>query len=554
MANKLKLNTKDETLRELLGNGKKYVVPKFQRDYSWEQAQWQDLWEDIEILRQHPDDYHYMGYLVLQDLGEDTMRLKVIDGQQRLTTFSLLVLAAITRLKNMENEKERIGELQKNFIGSKDLVHLRVENKLKLNRNNDYYYREAVKGDAIRTRGVKKTVRLMADALDYFDSQFIHFNTGQEIGELIEKLANRLLFTTIYIGDELSAYKVFETLNARGVKLSSADLLKNYLFSVVDEDGNTPDEVIDELDEKWEKIGEDIGNKNYSDYVLAEWNSHEPRVRQQELFKQIKNKICDKEHSVQYLDTLKNNSQLYAALLNADDEFWKDHPSHTDIKADIDFLRLFNIRQPVSLLMASYIRFRDDFQQVLKWIKVLSLRYNVICQRHPGEQETLYSKICVAIANGCDVPQVKRQILERYPSDEDFGQHFANKSMPTRQSNKKARYLLARIEASYGNAPLDETTLTVEHILPLKPESHWQDYFGSNWQQFNQRLGNMALVNTKENQDMAQTVFNEKKEILLKNTCQINRNIEPYNEWTTAEIESRQKLLAEQAVRLWRID
>lgn len=554
MSNKLKLNTKDETLRELFGNGKKYVVPKFQRDYSWEKTQWQDLWEDIEILRQHPGDYHYMGYLVLQDLGEDAMQFKVIDGQQRLTTFSLLVLAAITKLKNMGNEKERIEELQKNFIGNKDLVYLRVENKLKLNRNNDYYYREAVKGDSIRSRGVKKTVKLMANALDYFYSQFINFNTSQEIGELIEKLANRLLFTTIYIGDELSAYKVFETLNARGVKLSSADLLKNYLFSVIDEDGNTPDEVIDELDEKWEKIGEDIGNQNYSDYVLTEWNSHEVRVRQQELFKQIKNKICDKEHAVQYLDTLKNNSQLYAALLNANDEFWKDHPNYTDIKADIDFLKLFNIRQPTSLLMASYICSRDDFQQVLKWIKIFSLRYNVICQRHPGDQETLYSKICVAIASGCNVQQVKQYISERYPSDDDFGQHFVNKSMPTHRSNKKARYLLARIEANYGNTPLDETTLTVEHILPLNPEQHWQDSFGSNWQQCSQRLGNMALVHTKENQDMAQTLFNEKKEVLLKSTYHINKNIASYSEWTESEVKSRQNLLAEQAVKLWRID
>ncbi len=554
MASALKLNTKDETLRELLGNGKKYVVPKFQRDYSWEQTHWQDLWEDMEILRENPDDYHYMGYLVLQELAGNAMQFKVIDGQQRLTTFSLIVLASIKRLENMGNEEERISELQKNFIGSKDLVYLRVENKLKLNRNNDYDYREAVKGKPILARGVKKTVRLMADALIYFNSQLSHFNSGQEIGELIEKLANRLLFTTIYIGDELSAYKVFETLNARGVKLSSADLLKNYLFSVIDEDGNTPDEVIDELDEKWGKVGADIGNKNYSDYVLAEWNSRHPRVRQQELFKHIKNKIGNKEPAIQYLDTLKDNSQLYAALLNADDEFWKDHPNYTAIKADIDFLKLFNIRQPVSLLMAAYIHFQDDFQRMLKWIQVFSLRYNVICQKHPGEQEVLYSKICVAITKGCKVQQVKQKILDQCPSDTEFKQHFADNNMPTRQSNKKARYLLARIEASYGNTPLDETTLTVEHILPLHPEQHWQDYFGSNWQQFNQRLGNMALVSTKENQELGQRAFNEKKETLLNNHHHINKSIAEYNEWSEAEIESRQNLLAEQAVRLWRID
>jgi uncharacterized protein with ParB-like and HNH nuclease domain len=81
MGNKLKINTDDLNLRDLLGNGKKYLVPKFQRDYSWEQEQWQDLWEDIEFIHKRADEYHYMGYLVLQE-KEDSV-FSVIDGQQR---------------------------------------------------------------------------------------------------------------------------------------------------------------------------------------------------------------------------------------------------------------------------------------------------------------------------------------------------------------------------------------------------------------------------------------------------------------------------------------
>ena len=101
MSSKLKLNTKDETLRELLANGKKYFVPKFQRDYSWEHDHWRDLWEDIDILAKKKE-YHYMGYLVLQE--KEDIVFTIIDGQQRFTTFSLIILAAIKSINPKINQ------------------------------------------------------------------------------------------------------------------------------------------------------------------------------------------------------------------------------------------------------------------------------------------------------------------------------------------------------------------------------------------------------------------------------------------------------------------
>ena len=141
MSNKPKLNTKDESLGEILSNGKKYFVPKFQRDYSWETEQLEDLWDDINLMGD--DDYHYMGYLVIQGTEKNTF--KIIDGQQRLTTFSLLVLAASKRLREMKNEKEREEELYRNFIGTKNIRTLEVKNKLTLNRNNNYHYKRLLK-------------------------------------------------------------------------------------------------------------------------------------------------------------------------------------------------------------------------------------------------------------------------------------------------------------------------------------------------------------------------------------------------------------------------
>ena len=498
------------------------------------------------------EEHHYMGYLVLEETGERLY--KVIDGQQRLTTFSLLILAAIKRLKKI-NEEKRADSLFKNFIGSENLTYLTVDKKLQLNRNNQFHYREAVDGNEIPRRNVKETVRLMRESIDFFSEKFAAISEGEKISGLVEKMVNRMFFTTLYIGEELNAYKIFETLNARGVKLSSADLLKNYLFSRMDDMGDTPDNIVDEWDEKWEKIGANIAGKSYPEYILAHWNSHHKLVRQNQLFRAIKQEIQQKEQSANYLNQLVADCDLYGALLSENSEFWKDYKINQQlakIKKNVSFLRLFGIRQPISLLLAGYLNFEQDFHSILEWVCVLSLRYNIICREHTGEQENLYNHICVEITKGCKIDDIKKKLLTLYPSDEKFLEEFSEKVMPTKHSNKKARYLLARLEEFESNNTIDEADLTVEHILPLNPNEEWIDDFGENWWQFHQRLGNMALLPSKEN--LAQELFEQKKEILLKSQYSINRNIENNSEWSIAEINARQKKLAKIAVKTWRID
>jgi len=139
-------DTSSITFRQLMGNGLRYEVPKFQRDYSWEEEQWDDLWFDIDALIKNEEYEHYMGYLVLQ--SSDNKNFIIIDGQQRITTLSILVLAVLKCLtelaeKDIEKEKnlKRIEALRNSYIGYVDPVMLISANKLKLNRNSEDYYR-----------------------------------------------------------------------------------------------------------------------------------------------------------------------------------------------------------------------------------------------------------------------------------------------------------------------------------------------------------------------------------------------------------------------------
>ena len=181
-----------------------------------------------------------MGFLVLQETG--LRRQAIIDGQQRLTTLSIVVLAALRLLEEMikegkepESNTLRKEQIRSTYIGSLDPIRLLANSKLNLNRaNNNFYQQFLIPLRARPKRGLLHTEQLMAAGFDWwFDALKANFHNGESLAKFIEnRVGSGLFFTTITVNDDLNAYAVFETLIARGVKLTSTDLLKNYLFSL----------------------------------------------------------------------------------------------------------------------------------------------------------------------------------------------------------------------------------------------------------------------------------------------------------------------------------
>ena len=217
---------KNSFMGELIKNGRTFMVPRFQRDYSWEEEQWDDLWYDLVNLEE--EDFHYMGYLVLQN--SPTNEYLVIDGQQRLTTLSIIALAVIQHIaelikkgKDHKNNEERKKLLMDSFLGYKDPTSLVAKSKLTLNRNNNDFYQSYL----LRFRKptskskLKPSGKLLIGAVEYFYEK-IKLKFGQDIsGEkladfLDKKAADQFVFTFITVDNDLNAYKVFETLNSRG--------------------------------------------------------------------------------------------------------------------------------------------------------------------------------------------------------------------------------------------------------------------------------------------------------------------------------------------------
>jgi len=268
------LSTSTINYLELIGNGKAYRVPPYQRDYAWTEEEWEDLWNDVLDLRQENEGRHYMGALVVQ--GESDREFTIIDGQQRLATISILSLAVIARLHRMadreidaERNRERAKELRNRFVGEKDPASLIESSRLNLSLTDDAFYQDYLVQlrEPPNPRGLPQSSSLLWRCFRYFSERLEALDDLEEDGEalarvLSETTARCLLFILIKVEDELDAYTVFETLNARGLELTTADLLKNYFFSRVRVQSD-----LEALQRRWQALIATVTPERFSDFL-----------------------------------------------------------------------------------------------------------------------------------------------------------------------------------------------------------------------------------------------------------------------------------------------
>lgn len=568
----MNFNTTNSTLRQLLGNGLRYRVPMFQRDYSWGPDEWDDLWQDILAVVDEEDaePAHYMGYLVLQ--STNNREFDIIDGQQRMTTLSVLILTAIAHLMelspsegaNREN-RQRADQLRSSYIGYLDPVTLVSQAKLTLNRNNDRFYQNYLVPieQPLRKQGLNASENLLRQAFFWFKDRMKKQagGSGAEVARLVDVLVDKLFFTVITVTDELNAFKVFETLNSRGVRLSATDLLKNHLFSIVSRD-KLHGQDIKALEDRWDGIVDRLGSERFPEFLRTFWNSRNKLVRKADLFKVIRNAIQDRPGAFTLIRQMDRSTQVYVALRRPEEGGdWT-----AEERRSLEQLKMFNVRQPLPLLLTVFEQFgerdRSGFQKFLRAITVLSFRYNVICGRQSKEQEGIYNQIAQDISSHKieDVNDVLLRLRPVYPEDREFQGAFAEKTLRTtsHRNNKVVRFILFQLEQHFsGNTfEIESSRHGIEHVLPENP-SHddWCQFDEQQQEALTYRLGNMTILKTSDNRDLGNSGYDKKRLIYEKSDFAITRNLaDQYDRWTVEKISANQRWMAKQATSVWRVN
>ncbi|MBV36362.1 MAG: hypothetical protein CMP47_13065 [Rickettsiales bacterium] len=558
------LDTSTVTLDDILSSSKVYHVPPYQRDYSWSEEHWEDLWEDIKSLIEDEESYHYMGSIVLQRKADKESN--IIDGQQRFTTFTIIILAIINRIEelaNSGNEKEqneeRVKILRRNYLGDKHPTTLRYTSKLFLNRNNDEFFQSHLLQlrEPNNINSLAASNKKLHKAFRYFSRKINELENVNENGAALaslitELLSRRMLFIQINVEDELSAYIVFETLNARGVELTATDLLKNYLFSLIGDDRE-----IEMLQRKWKRISDSVGSDKFPDFVRYYINSKRALVRAERLFKNIKDDISTAPQAIELLDQLESNAKIFAALKNHNSEVWSERHQ---VRPHILALSLFNVKQITPMLLAAYNEMSvAEFTRVVKLSVAISFRYSVICRKNPNELEKAYNSAAIKISNGeiTTARQVHNELRNIYVSDEEFEQEFSTKVINNNRRKKLVRYILFKLEGTFPEGTSRSLELddgTIEHILPENPSRGWNSEFPTDAQeQYIYRLGNYTLLEPTINRNIGNAVFSNKRERYNDSQYAMTNNIE-YVDWNIQNLTERQQQLARKACHIWRSD
>jgi uncharacterized protein with ParB-like and HNH nuclease domain len=558
------LDTRTTSFGDLIGNGKIYRVPPFQRDYSWNEENWEDLWQDILVLHTNPDSSHYMGALVLQNTSTSDKEFTIIDGQQRLATLSIIAIAVIEKIQKLvereeqkEANQERQEILRRTYLSDKDPRSLRYSSKILLNENNNDFYQSNLINlrRPLNIRSLSKSNQLLWQAFQYFSNHLEELEdvvrSGEKLAEFITNIvAQRLLFIQINVEDELNAYTVFETLNARGIELSSTDLLKNYLFSLF----QGPDDL-QEAQRQWRRIINTVQMEKFPEFLRYYLSLKQTRVRRERLFKIVRESVKDGQQAFELLDRLENYSSLFIALSNSNDEFWRDASEN---RPYIRELELFRVKQAYPTLFAAYERFSpENFTRLLKLVCVLFFRYTVVSSLNPNELETLYNKVAISIMNGeiTNPKQVFDNLRSVYVSDEKFSQDFSLLSISTKGQKKKlVRYILCRLEADASHIDVNEDSFSIEHILPESPNRDWrQNFTDAQIEEMVYRIGNLTPLEPHLNRQIGNELYPTKREVYQRSVYKLTQNILA-EEWTPDTLATRQRRLGQRAAHIWRCD
>lgn len=561
------LNTRTINFLELVGNGKAFRVPPYQRDYSWREEQWDDLWNDLIELRGNADARHYMGALVVE--ARTDREFLIIDGQQRMATLSILALVVIDRLCQLaaagveaENNRQRAKELRNRFIGEKDPASLVESSRLFLNETDDPFYQEYLVQlrPPLNPRGLPRSNRLLWECFQFLAARVGEVpewqNDGASLARLLsETVARQLLFILIQVDDDLNAYMVFETLNARGLELTTTDLLKNYLFSRVRVSAD-----LESLQRRWRSLIATIGQERFPEFLRYHLLCEYPKIRSQRLFKLVRDRAQTPEQVFALLTALEARAELFAALRDANHGYWVELPEAKPYVRELD---LFRVRQMTPLLFAAWEKLsRGDFVSVLRTVSVVAFRYTVVSGLNPSALEPIYHFAARDVLAGAAASpgQVFDRLRQIYVDDGKFQQDFALLEVNTGSQRKRlAKYILARLEGDAAGRACDPDTdpASIEHVLPENPIEDWAEMIPRDrWEGAVYRLGNLTLLEPTLNREVGNAPYPEKLAAYTRSVYALTRRIPDLapESWTLDILNRRQDAFAARATHVWRLD
>ncbi|GAB1786116.1 DUF262 domain-containing protein [Priestia megaterium] len=581
----MKLQAYTRTIQDILSMDKKYIIPRFQREYSWTNEQLNELWKDIifnikkeEDCSLNPSDY-FIGSLVL--VGEDTSnQLEIVDGQQRMTTLTILFSALAEAFKRIDTE------LAKNLA---DGAYVYVEGR---DRKFKPYFRLVTETSkpffqtAIQYKDKQLVTpqnteeKTLLNAYKFFDTRLKkknlinHFNEEKDTSLdekneehyilCLEAIRDQILkLETVYITvpTRNEAYTIFETLNAKGMDLSTIDLIKNSIFQFV-----PAEHPSDFAKETWNKVKETIRERdrdsNLSTFFRHYWISKYEGATEKNIYRSFNRHVPKIEQAMRdFLLDLEIESRVYKTIANPIELDWNKEA--LGVYSSLKALKTFNISSTNSLILALLVQYKDkkvSLRQLKTCVEALEkfhFIFSAVCSSRASGLESKYGKYARALRdakNSNESNQIIQDIIkylqEKLPKEDIFLNKWDELEY-TEQNDKKKKiiqYIFAKWETNLLKTDeLIVSNITIEHI---SPQSGKEELVG--------KIGNLLPLAGRINSTIGNDNFNDKiksyRESRLETVQEFVKEYEECESWDNNAIIERSARMASIAYnKIWKI-
>lgn len=544
---------------KFLQGTKQFIIPIYQRKYSWTIQQCRQLWNDI--VRAAEDEEvqgHFVGSIVYIEKGlyqiSAVPQLLVIDGQQRLTTLSLLLMALARAIE----ESGKPHDITKKKIMNYYLVNNEEE--------DDLYYK------LLLTKSDKDTyIQLLADkelSDDYSQRIVDNYNffanairkSGIDLNKLYRGISKLIIVDIALDRDHDNPQLIFESLNSTGLDLSQADLIRNYVLMQLE-----PKEQNELYMDYWYPMEKGFGDLNDSalfdrfmrDYLTVK-TGRIPNINR--VYSNFKEYVQSQKgrHIKEIVADIYRFSQYFVKLA-----FQKEKDKEiNEVLADINTLKVY-VSYP--FLLELYDDYENgklskgDFIAILKLVESYVFR-RAICGVPTNSLNKTFANLSREIDKENYLESVRAAFLlkegyRRFPNDEEFVRELVIKDV---YNFRNRNYLLRKLENHNRKEIIDIESYTIEHIMPqnknLSPD--WRKDLGENWEEIHKTylhtLGNLTL--TRYNSELSDRPFREKRDMeggFADSPLRLNRGLAKVEVWNKEEIEKRAQSLAKLALEIW---
>lgn len=560
----------ETTLNKLLNTSRQFIVPIFQRNYSWQKNQYEQLWFDILRASKFKEKQnHFIGSIVYIDMGTPAGRpqqLLLIDGQQRLTTISILlcVIKDYVQKFNLETKLINLAKIKNQFLYNSDEID-EDRYKLLLNVQDKETYIKLI-DNTIFT--VNKPTTNIIKCYEFFYERIEDFiKQHGQIDEIYAGIFKLSLVSISLDKDSDNPQMIFESMNSTGKDLSQTDLLRNYLLMDL-----TPEKQTRLYKTYWKSMEELFGEDIYKNDV----NKFDYFIRDFLTLKSDTGYICKINNVYEnfkryYLD---NNCEKFAVLKDlftyAKYYAWIDLLQENDDELKLywqEFKKLdSHVVYPFLLKLyddySRQILIKEDFKKILQ-VVISYLWRRAICEIPTNSLSKTFATLYQAVDKDDYVNSVIKAFVfkssyKRFPSDYEVREKLQTKDI---YHFRLRKYLLEALENYYHKEPIDLNTAnyTIEHIMPQNIEHNlsWQQMLGEDWQEVHSlylhSLGNLTI--TGYNAEMSNKSFGEKVngESGFKHShLKLNESIAQCDVWNKKAIQRRTNILTDIILKIWK--